>query len=280
MGQHAECVCTVRLGDCSLTAKPFSLLLKKVRTVPIVGWTNLQCLQEANAPRPQNQVLVTTGHVGTGFLGQISHILYTLLLFQKKCSCFFFFFFLFFTCFFFHFSCWFFFIFFIFSFFLFFLCFLFFLFLFSSIFCFSDFFFSFVFPFFIVFHLRFLFLFFLFPSSEQTPKHPKNRPEVPIVIRTIFLCENSIFWASVDSGLGVAHLTVTSLHVFPFSFSICSLLENVSSFSFFLYLWRCNSPEWVEAPRLLKRNLPRMCCCYCCCHCCCHCCCCWCWCWC
>ena len=61
VGHHAECVCTVCLGDCSLMAKPFSLLLKKVRTVSIVGWTNLQCLQEANAPGPQNKDFVTTG---------------------------------------------------------------------------------------------------------------------------------------------------------------------------------------------------------------------------
>ena len=52
------------------------LLLKKVRTIPIVGWTNLQCLQEANARRPQNQNVVTAGQVGSSFLGiQLAKVL-------------------------------------------------------------------------------------------------------------------------------------------------------------------------------------------------------------
>ena len=37
------------LSTCNLTTlKPFSLLLGKVGTIPIVGGTNLQCLQEAD----------------------------------------------------------------------------------------------------------------------------------------------------------------------------------------------------------------------------------------
>ena len=43
------------LATCSLTTlKPFSLSLGKVGTIPIVGGTSLQCLQEAGAPEPRN----------------------------------------------------------------------------------------------------------------------------------------------------------------------------------------------------------------------------------
>ena len=43
------------LAPCSLmTLKPFSLSLEKVGTIPIVGETSLQCLQEAGALGPRN----------------------------------------------------------------------------------------------------------------------------------------------------------------------------------------------------------------------------------
>ena len=66
------------------------------------------------------------------------------------------------------------------------------------------FFFSFVFPRSFFFLLRFL-LFFLFPSSKQTPKPEKNRT-VPTVNMTISFCENSIFGPRWTGRFGVARL--------------------------------------------------------------------------
>merc|ERR1719450_440028 len=59
------------LATCSLTTlKPFSLSLVEAGTIPIVGGTSLQCLQEAGAPwTSKPTVVVTAGQGGTGFIG-------------------------------------------------------------------------------------------------------------------------------------------------------------------------------------------------------------------
>merc|ERR1712136_504155 len=59
------------LATCSLTTlKPFSLSLVEAGTIPVVGQTSLQCLQEAGAPwTSKPTVVVTAGQGGTGFIG-------------------------------------------------------------------------------------------------------------------------------------------------------------------------------------------------------------------
>ena len=59
------------LATCSLTTlKPFSLSLGEAGTIPIVGGTSLQCLQEAGAPwTSKPTVVVMAGQGGTGFIG-------------------------------------------------------------------------------------------------------------------------------------------------------------------------------------------------------------------
>ena len=78
----------------------------------------------------------------------------------------------------------------------------------SSTFCFFQ---CFLFFCFSIFH--FFFVFFFFQSSEETPKRAKNRPEVPIVKRTIFLGEKFRFLgASVDKeGVRSGPIWTTSL---------------------------------------------------------------------
>ena len=117
--------------------------------------------------------------------------------------------------------------------------------MFSNVFlCFSFFFFhvfhfSFFFDFFFSkfsFFSFVFFSFFIFPVLLFLDAgNEKNRREVPVVKATIFLCENSIYWASVDTGFGMAHLRVTLLSCFSipvFQFLIFPFLKNVSSFFF------------------------------------------------
>ena len=121
---------------------------------------------------------------------------------------------------------------------------------FSSIFLFFQFCLFFYFSIFLFF---FFIFFFFFQSSKQTPKPAKNRREVPIVKKTIFLCENLILgprWTGrkgrVKTGpcegdfafmffhyfFTVFHFCNVFLLFFFFAFKYVSLRASVSEFNF------------------------------------------------
>ena len=86
-------------------------------------------------------------------------------------------------------------------------------------------FFMFLFQCFMFFHFDFFLSFFFF----RTPNKGKNRRKVPVGKQTIFVHENSFFWASMERGCGVRNGPLVT-PAFKFS-----LLFNVALIFLFLF---------------------------------------------
>ena len=71
------------------TLKSFSLSLEKVSTIPVIGRTSLQCLQEAGAPGPDTDGVLLS-HTASIIVSEVATITRTVFAKRYRASCFFF----------------------------------------------------------------------------------------------------------------------------------------------------------------------------------------------